>query len=462
VAEAPLRVAVIGSGPAGFFTTEHLLRQERPVSVDLFDRLPTPFGLVRGGVAPDHPKIKSVTRVYEKVAAHPAFRFFGNVTAGRDITAEDFARHYHAVVWAVGAETDRRLDIPGEDLPGSHTATEFVAWYNGHPDFRRCQFDLSQESAAVVGVGNVAMDVTRILASDPDELARTDIAAHALAALRASRVRTIYLLGRRGPAQAAFTNPELKEFGELPLADVVVRPADLELDPATRAALEANPDREAEKNLKTLRGFVERGLLGRPRRIEFRFCTSPLRLEGADRVERIVLGTNRLVPGDRGVQAVPTGEEESVPVGLVFRSVGYRALPVEGVPFDTIRAVIPNDRGRVLHGPGGTVVGAHYVAGWIKRGPSGVIGTNKPDAAETAERLLEDAARGALPTPAVPAPDAVHDLLRTRGVEVVTWADWQALDAQEVAAGAARGAPREKVTDTGEMLAIIRGARQRR
>jgi ferredoxin/flavodoxin---NADP+ reductase len=459
---APLRVAVIGSGPAGFYTTEHLLRQERPVTVDLFDRLPTPFGLVRGGVAPDHPKIKSVTRVYEKIAAHPGFRFFGNVTAGRDLTVADLARHYHAVVWAVGAEADRRLDIPGEDLPGSHTATEFVAWYNGHPDYRDRRFDLTQESAAVVGVGNVAMDVTRILASDPQALARTDIAPYALAALRTSRVRTIYLLGRRGPAQAAFTNPELKEFGELPLADVVVRPADLAPDPATRAALEANPDREAEKNLKTLQGFVERGLLGRPRRIEFRFCTSPLRLEGDGRVQRLVLGANRLVPGSRGVQAVPTGAEESVPVGLVFRSVGYRAEPVEGMPFDPARALIPNDRGRVLHGPGGTVVPGHYVAGWIKRGPSGVIGTNKPDAAETAERLIEDAALGVLPVPAEPAPDAVRLLLSGRGVDVVTWPDWQALDGHEVASGAARGAPREKVTDTGEMLAIIRGARRQR
>ena len=462
MAEAPLRVAIVGSGPAGFYTAEHLLRQERPTTVDLFDRLPTPFGLVRGGVAPDHPKIKSVTRIYDKVAANPAFRFFGNVTAGRDVTADDFARHYHAVVWAVGAESDRRLDIPGEDLAGSHTATEFVAWYNGHPDFRDRRFDLSQESAAVVGVGNVAMDVTRILASDPEELARTDITAHALAALRDSRVRTINLLGRRGPAQAAFTNPELKELGELALADVVVRPADLVIDPATRAALDATPDREAEKNLRTLQGFVERGLLGRPRRIELRFCTSPLRLEGTRRVERMILGANRLEAGARGVQAVPTGAEESVPVGLVFRSVGYRALPVAGVPFDESRAVIPNDRGRVLTAPGGSTVPGCYVAGWIKRGPSGVIGTNKPDAAETVERLLEDANLGALPAPADASLTALPDLLRSRGVDVVSWPDWQALDAHEVATGAARGAPREKLIDTGEMLAVIRGARQRR
>ena len=455
---APLRVAIVGAGPSGFYAAEHLLKQDRPVAVDLFDRLPTPFGLVRGGVAPDHPKIKSVTRIYDKVAAHPAFRFFGNVTAGRDITAEELLRHYHAVVWSVGAEADRALDIPGESLPGSHTATEFVGWYNGHPDFQDRRFDLGQEAAAVVGVGNVAMDVTRILASDPDDLATTDIAAHALDALRASRVRTIYLLGRRGPAQAAFTNPELTELGELPLADVIVRPEDLELDAATKASLEATPDREAERNLKTLHSFLERGVMGRPRRIELLFSTSPVRIEGEARVERLVVGANRLEAGARGVQAVPTGQEATLPVGLVFRSVGYRALPVAGVPFDERRAVIPNERGRVT--ADGAAVPGSYVAGWIKRGPSGVIGTNKPDAVETVAALLEDADAERLPTPADPDPGAVPALLEGRGVEVVTWRDWQALDAHESAAGAARGAPREKVTDTGEMLAVIRRARQ--
>lgn len=456
----PLRVAIIGAGPSGFYAADHLLKQDRQVEVDLFDRLPTPYGLVRGGVAPDHPKIKSVTRVYEKVAAHPAFRFFGNVTAGRDVSADELRRHYHAVVWSVGAESDRTLDIPGEDLPGSHTATEFVGWYNGHPDFQNRRFDLTHEAAVVVGVGNVAMDVTRILASDPDDLAKTDITASALAALRASKVRTIHLLGRRGPAQAAFTNPELKELGELPLADVVVRPEDLELDPATVAALAASPDREAEKNLKTLRGFLERGVAGRPRRIELRFLTSPLRIEGDGRVERVIVGANRLEAGPRGVQAVATGAETSLPAGLVFRSVGYRALPVSGVPFDERRAVIPNRLGRVLAAAEGAEVPGFYVAGWIKRGPSGIIGTNKPDAVETVGSLLEDADAGALVEPAVTDRGAILALLEARGVEVVRWGDWQALDAHECAAGAVRGAPREKITDTGEMLAVIRRARQ--
>lgn len=458
---APLRVAVIGAGPSGFYAAEQLLRQDRPVAVDLFDRLPTPFGLVRGGVAPDHPKIKSVTRVYDKVAALPSFRFLGNVAVGRDITAAELARRYHAIVWAVGAETDRRMDIPGEDLPGSHTATEFVGWYNGHPDYQDRRFDLAQEAAAVVGVGNVAMDVTRILATEPDLLHPTDISAAALKALRGSRVRTIFLLGRRGPAQAAFTNPELKELGDLPGVDVVVRPEDLALDEASRAALEASPDREAEKNLKTLQGFVERGMRGMPRRIELRFRTSPLRIEGGGRVERLVVGANRLEVGLRGVQAVPSGEEASLPVGLVFRSVGYRALPLPGVPFDERRAVIPNDRGRVLDRDGGVPVPGSYVAGWIKRGPSGVIGTNKPDAAETVGALLEDAERGALPEPTERA-DEIPELLRARGVEVVDWSDWQALDAHEIASGAARGAPRDKVASVEHMLDVIRRAREGR
>lgn len=456
----PLRVAIVGAGPSGFYAAENLLRQDRPITVDLFDRLPTPFGLVRGGVAPDHPKIKSVTRIYDKVAAHPAFRFFGNVTVGRDVSAEELGRHYHAVIWSVGAEADRALDIPGEGLAGSHTATEFVGWYNGHPDFQDRRFDLTQEAAAVVGVGNVAMDVTRILASDPATLSNTDITGAALEALRASKVRTIYLLGRRGPAQAAFTNPELKELGELSLADVVVRPEDLELDAATRASLDATPDREAEKNLKTLRALLDRGEQGRPRRIELRFSTSPLRIEGTSRVERLVVGANRLEAGTRGVQAVATGQESSLAVGLVFRSVGYRALPMPGLPFDERRALIPNEEGRVLTGPGGAAVPGCYVTGWIKRGPSGVIGTNKPDAVETVARLLEDADRGVLRRPADGNADAVVALLGTRGVDVVQWSDWQALDLHECGAGAPRAAPREKVTDTGEMLAVIRRARQ--
>lgn len=456
----PLRVAIVGAGPSGFYAAEFLQRQADPVEIDLLDRLPTPFGLVRGGVAPDHPKIKAVTRVYEKCATHPSFRFLGNVTVGRDLTVEELRRHYHAVIWAVGAETDRQLGIPGEALAGSHAATEFVGWYNGHPDFRDRSFDLTQESAAVIGLGNVAMDVTRILASSPEELAGTDIAPYALQALRASQVRTIYLLGRRGPVQAAFTNPELKELGELAVTDVQVDPAELELDPASAAELADGSHREAEKNLHTLRGFATRPLGGKPRRIILRFLVSPTALEGAGRVERIVLGRNRLDRDASGaIQARPTGEMESVPVGLAFRSVGYRGVGIPGLPFDERRGIIPNEGGRILNIPSGTALPGAYAVGWIKRGPTGVIGTNKPDAGETAERLLDDWRAGNLPA-AEPDRDAILRLLADRRVDVVSWTDWQALDAHEVAAGAAHGAPRCKVTDVAEMLAIVRKARE--
>jgi ferredoxin/flavodoxin---NADP+ reductase len=460
VTAGPLRVAIIGAGPSGFYAAEYLQRRAEPVEIDLIDRLPTPFGLVRGGVAPDHPKIKAVTRVYEKAATHPSFRFLGNVTVGRDLSVEELCRHYHAVIWAIGAETDRQLGIPGEALAGSHAATEFVGWYNGHPDYRDRTFDLTAEAVAVIGLGNVAMDVTRILASSPEELAGTDIAPYALEALRASQVRTIYLLGRRGPVQAAFTNPELKELGELAVTDIQVDPAELELDPASAAELVDGEHREAEKNLRTLREFAAHTPSGKPRRIILRFLVSPAALEGAARVERILLARNRLERDAAGtIQARPTGETESASVGLVFRSVGYRGVAIPGLPFDERRAIVPNDSGRILHTPGGAVIPGAYAVGWIKRGPTGVIGTNKPDAVETAERLLEDWQAGTLPAPA-PDRDAILRLLTGRGVDVVSWADWRALDAHEVAAGAPHGAPRCKVTDVAEMLAIVRKARE--
>ena len=257
--DRPLRVAIIGAGPTGFYAADHLLKQKgHVVEVDLFDRLPTPYGLVRAGVAPDHQKIKSVTAAFDKVAAHPRFRFFGGVEFGRDLTAADLRRHYHQIVYTTGAQTDRRMGIPGEDLKGSHPATEFVAWYNGHPDYRDLRFDLSHERAAVVGVGNVAVDVARILCRSAEELAKTDIADYALEALRKSRIKEVYLLGRRGPAQAAFTNPEVKELGELADADVSVVPDEVELDPLSRAALRANPDRATAKKVEILQGYALR------------------------------------------------------------------------------------------------------------------------------------------------------------------------------------------------------------
>ncbi|MCL4866109.1 MAG: FAD-dependent oxidoreductase [Gemmatimonadales bacterium] len=448
----PLRIAIIGAGPSGFYAAEHLQKQGRDIAIDLFDRLPTPFGLVRGGVAPDHPKIKSVTRVYDKIAARPGFRFFGNVEFGRDVTLADLQRHYHAIVFSCGAPSDRALGIPGEDLPGSRTATEFVGWYNGHPDFRDLTFDLSQEDVVVVGVGNVAMDVARILCRTPEELAETDIASHALEALRESKVKTVYVLGRRGPAQAAFTNPEIKELGEMEAADIVVDPAELELDEASRVMVEEGEDRTPQKNLDTLGAFSNRAPGTKEKKIVMRFCVSPVALEGTDRVERVRIVRNRLEPDGRGgVRAVATNEEEVLPAGLVFRSVGYRGVALPGVPFDERRCVIPNAAGRVVDADGAPIPGV-YAAGWIKRGPSGVIGTNKPDAVETVEQLLADADAGALPVPAEASTDALVAELRERGIRVVSYADWQRLDAHELAEGKRTGRPRLKLTRLQEML----------
>jgi len=450
-----LRVAIVGTGPSGFYTAEHLLKQQPDIEIDLFDRLPTPFGLVRGGVAPDHQKIKSVIRVYEKIAANPAIRFFGNVTIGRDLTRAELLRHYHAVVYAYGAESDRALGIPGEDLAGSHTATAFVGWYNGHPDYRDLSFDLSQDSVAVIGMGNVAVDVVRILARTQEELHATDIADYALEALRSSRVRDIHMIGRRGPVQAAFTNPELKELGEMEGADVRVRQDELALDPGSEALLATGEEKAAEKNLETLRSYAARPPAGKPKTIHIRFLLSPLELQGSGRVERIVLGRNRLVPGKAGdLKAEATGQSETLPIGLVFRSVGYLGCGLAGVPFDAKRGVIPNERGRVIDAAGQPAPG-EYAVGWIKRGPSGVIGTNKPDAVESADQLLEDFKQGRLNRPAAASREAVEQAVAARSVRVVSWADWQRLDQLERSRGAALGRPRLKFTGIAEMLAAL-------
>ncbi len=445
-----LRVAIIGTGPSGFYAAEHLLKRHPQIEIDLFDRLPTPYGLVRGGVAPDHQKIKAVTRVYEKIAGQPAVRFFGHVTIGVDLTRDDLLQHYHAVIYAVGAPTDRTLGIPGEDLNGSHAATSFVGWYNGHPDHAARQFDLSQESVSVIGMGNVAVDVVRILARTQEELRATDITAHALDALATSRVKDIYMIGRRGPVQGAFTNPELKELGELAGADIVVRQQDLELDAGSAAALASGEDRSAEKNLHTLHEFAGRTPSGKPRRIHLRFLLSPLEMTGAGRVEQLTLGVNRLVPGSGGdLKAEATGATELLPAGLVFRSVGYLGVGLPGVPLDPRRGIIPNEHGRVQGSSW------EYVVGWIKRGPSGVIGTNKPDAVESSELLLSDFSEGRLNHPAQPSRESLEQRLATRGVTVVTWQDWLRLDALEKERGAAIGRPRVKFTSVAEMLAAV-------
>jgi ferredoxin--NADP+ reductase len=441
----PLRVAVVGSGPAGFYAADALLKSEAPtVEVDLLERLPTPWGLVRLGVAPDHPKIKDVSRAFEKVAARPGFRFFGNVEVGKDVAHEELLELYDAVVYSFGAQTDRRLGIPGEDLAGSWPATAFVAWYNGHPDFQDVPFDLDTERAVVIGAGNVAVDVARMLALTQEELAPTDTTDQAIAAISAAPLREIVVLARRGPAQAAFTTPELKELGELEGADVIVDAADLELDAASEAALEG--DTNAQRNLEVLREYATREPAGKPCRVVLRFKVSPVALTGDGSVQAIELVRNELVPDDRGrVQAVATEERETLPCGIVFRSVGYLGTPLAGVPFDEKRGTLPNEGGRVAGAPG------VYCAGWIKRGPSGVIGTNKKDATETVENLLADARDGTLPAKGASA-DAIVELLGERAARPVAYAGWQAIDAVEKARGAAEGRPRVKLTTWDALL----------
>jgi ferredoxin/flavodoxin---NADP+ reductase len=447
--DRPLRVAVVGSGPAGFYAAGQLLSQkELAIEVDVFDRLPTPWGLVRGGVAPDHPKLKSVSRVYEKIARKPGFRFFGNVEVGRDVAHEDLARWYHAVLYAVGSAADRRSGIPGEELPGSWSATEFVGWYNGHPDYRDLEFDLSGERAVVVGNGNVAVDVARMLCLTREELAVTDIADHALEVLERSQITEIVMLGRRGPEQAAFTNPELLELGELTDADVVVDPADLEIEEDVR---EAELDGTAKRNVEILREFAAREPSGKRKRVVLRFLNSPVELLGDGRVEQVRVGRNRLVRDDGRLRAEPTGEEELLDAGLVLRAIGYKGVPLAGLPFDERRGTVPNDGGRVL-GDAREPLGGVYCAGWIKRGPSGVIGTNKKDANETVDKLLTDLAEGKVPDHDVPDAEAVAEELAARRPELVDYAGWEAIDAAEKEAGEPAGRPRVKLTTVPELL----------
>jgi ferredoxin--NADP+ reductase len=438
-----VRVAIVGAGPAGFYAAGQLLADaDLGFEVDVFDRLPTPWGLVRAGVAPDHPKIKSVSRVFEKIAATPGFRFYGNVELGADVTRDELLERYHAVIYAVGTQADRRLGIPGEDLPGSHPATAFVAWYNGHPDFHDAAFDLSGDRAVVIGNGNVAIDVARMLVLPAADLRATDTADHAIEALVASRIREVVVCGRRGPEHAAFTTPELIELGELESTDVVVRAEDLET--ATGES----------RNLEVLGEYARRASEGRARRLVLRFAVSPIEIRGDGRVEEIELAVNELrEDADGVVRAHATGVTETLACDLVLRSVGYRGVALPGVPFDDTRATIPHDGGRVT-GPGGKPLRGEYCVGWIKRGPSGVIGTNKKCATDTVAGLLEDAAAGRLHAPADPSPGAIDALLAERGVVVVDHDAWTRIDAHERALGAAAGRPRVKLCRRDQLLDV--------
>ncbi|OCB22290.1 NADP oxidoreductase [Mycobacterium malmoense] len=452
----PYHVAIVGSGPSGFFAASSLLKaadaaEDIDVAVDMLEMLPTPWGLVRSGVAPDHPKIKSISKQFEKTAEDPRFRFFGNVVVGEHVQTAELAERYDAVVYAIGAQSDRALNIPGEELPGSVAAVDFVGWYNAHPNFEEATPDLSGARAVVVGNGNVALDVARILVTDPDVLGATDIADHALESLRPCGVEEVVILGRRGPLQTAFTTLELRELADLEGVDVIVDPAQLE---GITEEDESAADKTTKLNIKVLRDYAARAPRPGHRRIVFRFMTSPIEIKGDGKVESIVLGRNELVTDANGrVSAKDTGEREELPVQLVVRSIGYRGVPTPGLPFDDRTATIPNAGGRVEGSRN------EYVVGWIKRGPTGVIGTNKKDSQETVDTLLADLDRakdGLADFPDDHA-DKLTDWLASRQPKLVTSAHWQIIDRHERAAGEPHGRPRVKLPNLAELLRISHG-----
>ncbi|AGZ52762.1 FAD-dependent oxidoreductase [Mycobacterium kansasii] len=451
----PYHVAIVGSGPSGFFAAASLLKaadgsDHIDVAVDMLEMLPTPWGLVRSGVAPDHPKIKSISKTFEKTAEDPRFRFFGNILVGEHVSPVELAERYDAVVYAVGAQSDKPLNIPGEDLPGSIAAVDFVGWYNAHPNFEHAAPDLSGARAVVVGNGNVAIDVARILVTDPEVLACTDIADHALESLRPCGVREVVLVGRRGPLQAAFTTLELRELGELEGVDVVVDPAQLAGISDEDAAAAG---KTAKQNIKVLRDYAQRAPREGHRRIVFRFMTSPIEIRGDGRVEQIVLGRNELVADESGwVSARDTGEREELPAQLVVRSVGYRGVPTPGLPFDEKRGTIPNTAGRVEGSRN------EYVVGWIKRGPTGVIGTNKKDSQDTVDTLIADlAATEALTEFPPDHGEQLAAWLASRQPQLVTTAQWKIIDRFERAAGEPHGRPRVKLPNLAELLRVGHG-----
>lgn len=451
-----MRVAIVGLGPSGAYAAEHLLSNSAvDFRVDVFERLPTPWGLVRAGVAPDHPNIKAVTRVYERTAEHPHFTYFGNVELGHHITREELLARYHAVIYAVGTPGDRPMSIPGEGLPGSTAASTFIGWYNGHPDYRDEHFDLSCRRAVVIGNGNVALDVARALTLPLAELARTDIADHALAAFEHSRIEEVLVVGRRGPEQAAFTNPELRQLGRLSAADVAVDPVEVAVPDEFR---EQRPAKAAQRNLAILQQYAGRPARGHGKRIAVRFLLSPTRILGDGRVEAVEFVRNRLErEADGDLRAYPTGAGGRVPAGLVVRAIGYRGVPLAGVPFDARRGVIANVHGRVTAADGGH--SREYVVGWAKRGPNGLIGTNKKCALETVRALVQDMVAGRLLAP-IHGELGVEPLLRSRQPGLVTYADWKTLDRHERDLGQPAGRPRVKLTRIGDMLEVADWARR--
>jgi ferredoxin/flavodoxin---NADP+ reductase len=449
-AVSAIHVAIVGAGPSGFYAAEALLRSGLPVRVDMIERLPTPFGLVRSGVAPDHPKLKEAIVVYDRIARAPGFNFLGNVSVGRDVSVAELRATHHAVVFACGAETDRRMGIPGEDLPGSYTATEFVGWFNGHPDYRDQTFDLGQETVAIVGQGNVAADVCRILAKPVAQLRTTDIAEHALDALAESRVKEIHVIGRRGPVQAKFTTKELRELGEIVDCATLLDPAELVLNAESEAELAHRSNVNGPGNMSLFRAFASRKAEFGRRTIRFRFHLSPAALVGDSHVQKIILTRNVLEGAPFAQIARPTEEQIELPCGLVFRSIGYRGVPIPGLPFDEALGTVPHASGRVVDGAE-TLQGL-YVTGWLKRGPTGIIGTNRADSVETVQSLLAELPK--VCDREKPGAEALLLLLEGRGIRTLNYHNWLMIDSAEIIRGKPKGKPREKFTRINEMLAV--------
>jgi len=449
--ERPLRVAIVGSGPSGFYTAEELFKQSLNVKVDMFDKLPVPFGLVRYGVAPDHLKIKNVTKVFEKTAGNPKFSFFGNVTVGKNISVFELNKFYDAVIFAYGAESDRQLGVSGEDLVGSYTATEFVAWYNGHPDFQDHHFDFSHEMAVIVGNGNVAMDVARILCKTPEELKGTDINQNALDVLAESKIKEVHVYGRRGPVQASFTAPEIREMGELADCYPVVDPQDLQLNESSQKELEDLANAGRKKNYEIMQHFLTIEPKDRKRKFVLHFGRSPVEIIGKGRVQKAKFEINKLTGEPNKQKVRGTGKFEEIDCGIFFRSVGYTGIPIKGLPFSAQAGIVPNQSGRVMDSE--QIFTGWYVAGWIKRGATGIIGTNKPDAEETVKSLLEDIEH--LNPCEVPNSEELIKFLKDREVRVVTFEDWKKIDVAEIERGTKLGKPREKFARVTGMLSVL-------
>tara|TARA_Y100001934_G_scaffold180244_1_gene213215 strand:- start:77 stop:1483 length:1407 start_codon:yes stop_codon:yes gene_type:complete len=458
----PLRVAVIGSGPAGFYTVGQLFKEyNNIVEVDMFDKLPTPFGLVRYGVAPDHQKIKSVTKLYERIADNPKFRFWGNVEIGKHIQIDDLRRIYHCVVFAYGTNRSRSLGILGEDFDGSYAATDFVAWYNGHPDYQNHQFDLSVNTAVIVGVGNVAIDVARILCLTEEELIQSDVTDNALHALLESNIREVVLLGRRGPAQAAFTNPELKELINLQGADLKIDLDEAKLDRLSEEYVVLQDDKLLRSKVDMIKDISYVTSFNNNKSITIRFLVSPLEIFGGEnnKVVGMRLVKNELYKTNTGyLKSKATDKCEDISAGIVLTSVGYMGSAINGIPFDEKSGTIPNINGRVFNQDTQEILTGMYTCGWIKRGPTGVIGTNKEDAIETVHCMIEDVQSGKYIDVDPIDKDCVDEIITDAQPDTFTFDDWKRIDKIEIERGKVVNRPRIKFTSTLSMLKVLNRA----